>query len=135
MSNADRRHSIEVARRFQSDHPDAGRDAMAAALLHDIGKIRSRLGTMARVAATIIGPRTRRFQLYHDHERLGAEMLRKIGSSPATIAIVDGTSSDAVVVAALRRPRTTSSEPSATGPRRSHLAFDEPDSAEDHPGD
>ena len=97
MSNQDRRHSIEVARRYTAAAPknklgESPRDEMAAALLHDVGKLASALGTTARVIATITGPRTKRFALYHDHERIGADMLVAAGSSAVTVGLVDGTS-------------------------------------------
>lgn len=103
MQAQDRRHSIEVARRFVALVADPPRSAVAAALLHDVGKIRSRLGTANRVAATVLGPRTERFRLYHDHERLGAEMLRDAGADVLTVALVDGTSTHAALADALRR--------------------------------
>jgi putative nucleotidyltransferase with HDIG domain len=102
MPSADRRHSIEVARRFEAADPHPGREAMAAALLHDVGKARCDLGTFGRVAATVFGPRTQKFRLYHDHEQIGAEMLRDAGSADLTIALVDGTSVDVATLAALR---------------------------------
>ena len=61
---------------------------MAAACLHDVGKLDSGLGTFGRVAATIVGPRTARFRRYHDHEAIGARWLEERGSSPATVALV-----------------------------------------------
>jgi hypothetical protein len=88
MSNADRRHAIVVARRFASLRPDATRDEMAGALLHDVGKIEAGLSTFGRVAATVIGPRTRRFRTYHDHEAIGARWLEEQGSSPGTVELV-----------------------------------------------
>ena len=57
---------------------------MAGALLHDVGKLESGLGTLARVVATIVGPRTARFRRYHDHERIGADLLVAAGSTPVT---------------------------------------------------
>jgi putative nucleotidyltransferase with HDIG domain len=99
---ADQRHSIEVARRFSAILAEAQREDMAAALLHDVGKLASGLGTFARVAATLVGPRSGRLRQYHDHERLGAEMLRTAGSSPETIALVANTSLRGDVAAALR---------------------------------
>jgi hypothetical protein len=102
MSVADQRHSIEVARRFSTLVPESPRDDMAAALLHDVGKLASGLGTFARVAATLIGPRTRRFRQYHDHERLGVEMLHAAGSSHETLALLADTSPRVDVVIALR---------------------------------
>jgi hypothetical protein len=87
---ADRRHSIEVARRFQS-MGQWTRDETAGALLHDIGKLRSGLGTWIRVVATVVGPRTERFRLYHDHERIGADMLTAAGSAEVTVDLLRGT--------------------------------------------
>lgn len=88
MSDADRRHAIEVARRFTDRRPDASRAEMAGALLHDVGKVASGLGTFGRVVATVVGPRTARLRIYHDHERLGADALAAAGSDPATVALV-----------------------------------------------
>lgn len=90
MSNADRRHSIVVARRFVADGDAPSRDETAGCLLHDVGKTESGLGTWARVAATVVGARGRRFSSYHDHERLGAELCRAAGSSEETILLVSG---------------------------------------------
>lgn len=90
MTPADRRHSIEVAGRFASFRPAATRDELAGALLHDVGKVESGLGTWGRVAATVVGPRTRRFRTYHDHERIGAEWLAACGSDPSTVELVLG---------------------------------------------
>jgi hypothetical protein len=89
LSVADRRHAITVARRFES-MGSWTRDEIAAALLHDIGKLDSDLGTASRVVATVVGPRTARFRSYHDHERIGAEMLAGVGSATATIELVRG---------------------------------------------
>ncbi len=90
MSNPDRRHTITVARRFVSLAPDAPAAAVAGALLHDIGKLDSGLGTYRRVMATIVGPRTAAFRRYHDHEAIGAEWIAAIGSSPITVELVRG---------------------------------------------
>ena len=89
MSAVDRRHAVVVARRFAA----AGewtREEMAGALLHDVGKLESSLGTIARVVATVVGPRGRRFHQYHQHEEVGAAMLAEAGSSPDTVALVRG---------------------------------------------
>jgi putative nucleotidyltransferase with HDIG domain len=88
LAPADQRHAIVVARRFADLAPQASPPEMAAALLHDIGKLESGLGTAARVMATLVGPRTDRFRLYHEHEQLGAEMLRALGSDPVTVSLV-----------------------------------------------
>lgn len=90
MTVQDRRHSILVARRFVEFAPGASRPDVAAALLHDVGKLASELGTISRVVATVVGPRTVRFKQYHDHERLGAEMLAAAGSSPVTVELAQG---------------------------------------------
>lgn len=102
MERADRRHTLQVAHRFQERRPSADRDEMAAALLHDVGKLRCGLGTFGRVAATVVGPHTRRFRVYHDHEQIGVEMLAAIGASAETTALIDGTSTRADALAALR---------------------------------
>ena len=94
LSAVDRRHAIAVARRFEAAGRTMdvawSRDEMAGALLHDIGKLDSSLGTAGRVAATVFGPRTARFRRYHDHEQLGADMLVVAGSTPLTIDLVRG---------------------------------------------
>jgi hypothetical protein len=90
MSNQDRRHSALVGRRFIDRRPDAPRAAVAGAILHDVGKIECGLGTIARVVATIVGPRTHRFRAYHDHEEIGARLLAAAGSDPITVELVRG---------------------------------------------
>lgn len=86
----DRRHSLLVARRFVALAGAPTREEVAAALLHDIGKLDCGLGTFARVLATIVGPHGRRFRRYHDHERIGAELLRQAGSAPSTVELAQG---------------------------------------------
>jgi hypothetical protein len=88
LSNVDRRHAVEVARRFAERRPSAAREEMAAACLHDVGKLDAGLGTLGRVVATVIGPRTARFRTYHDHEEIGARWLEERGSSPVTVALI-----------------------------------------------
>ena len=56
MSAADRRHAVVVARRVDGTlGPAATRAVLAAALLHDVGKIESGFGPVRRVAATVAG--------------------------------------------------------------------------------
>ena len=102
MSNADRRHSVRVARRVEAAlGEDAPRPVMAAALLHDVGKTDAHLGTYGRVIATVTialaGKKLvaswtetrglyRRLGLYAEYPRLGAEMLELAGSDPLTVA-------------------------------------------------
>ena len=92
MMVQDRRHSVMVGRRFVKYRPIATQSEVAGALLHDVGKSAARLGTFARVLATMVGPRTSRLRQYHDHESIGATMLRSIGSDEMTIAMVGGSS-------------------------------------------
>ena len=100
MPGRDQRHSIEVLKRFLVLYPEATRAQGAAALLHDVGKVHSGLGWFGRIVATVVGPRTNRFRLYHLHEELGAEMLRGI-SEAETVALVRGEGSVLVVTALL----------------------------------
>jgi hypothetical protein len=93
MSGADRRHAAGVARKVVADlGPDATRPVVAAALLHDSGKVVSGLATFARVGATVVGAvagRDRpggRVGLYLRHPQLGAELLAEAGSDPLTVA-------------------------------------------------
>jgi hypothetical protein len=84
MSAADRRHAIGVARAVPPD-------LAPAALLHDVGKTVSGLGTFARVAATVLGWAGRdrwhgRVGDYLHHDVLGAELLRAAGSSELTVS-------------------------------------------------
>ena len=91
FSIADRRHSVEVAQRFAVFLPEASREHRTGVLLHDIGKIQSNLSTLMRVCATVIGPRTKRFALYHQHEKIGITMLRHAGSHADVIAVLNQT--------------------------------------------
>jgi hypothetical protein len=82
MSAADRRHAIGVARAVPED-------LAPAALLHDVGKTVSGLGTFARVGATVLGwfgrDRWRgRVGDYLHHDALGADLLRAAGSAELT---------------------------------------------------
>lgn len=103
MSNPDRRHAAGVARAVAADlGTDADRPVIAAAVLHDSGKVVSGLRTPARVAATLLWatlddevamrwadrPRgwKRRLGQYRLHPSLGAELLAEAGSDPLTVA-------------------------------------------------
>ena len=101
FSIADRRHSVEVTQRFAVLLPGASREQRAGVLLHDIGKIQSNLSTLMRVGATLVGPRTKRFRLYHQHEEIGVTMLRHAGSHADVIAVLNQTC-NAEVAAAFR---------------------------------
>jgi hypothetical protein len=101
MWNPDRRHAIVVARRVERalGH-EAGRPVLAAALLHDVGKVESGLHTYGRVVATLSAAAaghetalawsatrgfTRRVGLYVRHPEIGAEMLELAESDPLTV--------------------------------------------------
>ena len=104
MPGPDRRHSAGVARRVERALGDeATRPVLAAALLHDVGKLDAHLRTYGRVVATLAGATvrhdevvirqwtttsgfTRRVGLYLSHPRLGADLLRMAGSDPLTVA-------------------------------------------------
>ena len=86
----DQRHSIAVLHRFLKLRPGATRPELRAALLHDIGKIESNLGVLGRVVATLVGRRGARFTAYHDHEKIGSQMLQNIYSDSVTIRLVAG---------------------------------------------
>jgi putative nucleotidyltransferase with HDIG domain len=96
--NHDQRHAIGVARDVQArlaDTPYADDPQwLSAALLHDIGKLDSRLGVYGRVVATVSGSVagrehadawsessgfTRRVGLYLRHAELGADRIRIVG--------------------------------------------------------
>lgn len=100
LSVQDRRHAILVARRFVALAPDASREFVAGALLHDVGKQASGLGTLSRVVATVVGARGARFRRYHDHEALGASMAAEAGSAAATVALIRGEGPMASLLAA-----------------------------------
>ena len=101
MSKADRRHAVGVARRVERAlGAEAERPVLAAALLHDVGKVASGLGTVGRVLATMVGLGggralagewskaggiTRRVGLYLRHDEVGADMLALAGSHPLTV--------------------------------------------------
>ena len=103
MSGPDRRHAVGVARdtlRLLEGGPPVGREVMASALLHDVGKIEARLGTIGRAlvtaAALVVGRRRlmspgadrgwrHRARQYLAHDRIGAILLEEAGSDPLTV--------------------------------------------------
>lgn len=94
MSGADRRHAIAVARRVESAIDEPDRPVLAAALLHDVGKVDSALGTPTRVVATVIGlvgghrasASEGRIGRYLRHPCIGADLLAAAGSDGLTVA-------------------------------------------------
>ena len=101
MSRADRRHAVGVARRVERAlGAEATPPVVAAALLHDVGKVAAGLGTYGRVVATVAGAAagrsmaqawtqgrgfTRRVGLYLRHDELGGDMLAMAESDPLTV--------------------------------------------------
>ena len=110
MSNPDRRHAIEVSRRFEAAvrrrrPPDDGRGAaprlredrqrpghLPSRRSHDLDRP-GRAGT-GRTARGASG----RVARYARHEPIGADLLAQAGSDPLTVALVGGTT--------MRRPAT-----------------------------
>jgi hypothetical protein len=93
QSGPDRRHAVAVAREVVAAiGPRADRPVVAAALLHDVGKVEAGLGTLARVPATLLGMlfgRERwggRLGAYLRHDAVGADLLRRAGAAPLTVA-------------------------------------------------
>jgi len=94
MSGPDRRHAVAVARRTEEAlGPRATRPVVAAALLHDVGKVEAGLGTFPRVGATLLAAVAGRERLarrqgrvgrYVRHDVLGADLLDAAGSDPLT---------------------------------------------------
>lgn len=132
MSGPDRRHAVGVARDaiqlLGPGEPDRG--VVAAALLHDVGKVEAGIGTFGRAGVTLIAmvvgrarllrwspadppatrpPRRARIGMYLAHDRLGAMLLAAAGSDPLTVAwaaehhlAAASWSVDATVAAALK---------------------------------
>ena len=91
MAPIDRREGLVTARRLsRSQSVRAHREALAAALLHDAGKARARLGAVGRAVATLLGEGVgparlaqwersdgwrRRVADYRDHPAVGEDLL------------------------------------------------------------
>lgn len=108
MANPDRRHAVAVARAVAADlGPAVGREVVAAALLHDVGKVVSGFGTFRRVGATVVWEGLerarpdreraarwatadhaglRRLGQYRRHPELGAELLAAARAHELTVA-------------------------------------------------
>lgn len=106
MSGPDRRHAVGVARgtvALLGDRLGQRREVLASALLHDVGKIESGLGTFERAFVTalamVVGrtrlvgsanPREKRFRrrtrLYLTHDQVGGRLLNEAGSAEMTVA-------------------------------------------------
>ena len=92
MSVADQRHAFGVASSVDAALDGADRPVLAAALLHDVGKVASGLGTWSRVGATLVGAVTssarpaRWAGRYLRHPAEGAALLAEAGSDPLPVA-------------------------------------------------
>jgi hypothetical protein len=97
LSGPDRRHAVGVARRTIEALGDEAstRPVVAAALLHDVGKVDAGYGTLRRSLATayalVVGHERARSSngrtgRYLRHDVLGAEMLQAAGSDGLTVA-------------------------------------------------
>lgn len=102
MSGPDRRHSAGVARRVERRlGNEATPPVLAAALLHDIGKLHCKLRTFGRVVATLtiktagreeveswrhVGGLHRRIALYSLHPNIGGDDLELAGSDELVVA-------------------------------------------------
>jgi hypothetical protein len=96
MSGPDRRHAVGVARAVVASlGPSAAtRPVVAAALLHDVGKVEAGLGTFGRVPATLAGLAaghrrsaawTGTVGTYLRHDSVGADLLRAASADPLTV--------------------------------------------------
>lgn len=69
----------------------AERAVLAAALLHDVGKVDAGLGVLGRTVATVVGVVAGhdraggRIARYLAHDRIGAALLEDAGSDPLTV--------------------------------------------------
>ncbi len=110
LSPADQRHSLQVARDVERRLPEVDRPVVAAAVLHDVGKLVCGYRTYARVFATMFwgvvpGPFRSRFAFgwasgrglgklevfqklgqYRIHPELGRDLLGAAGSADFTAA-------------------------------------------------
>jgi hypothetical protein len=96
LGPADRAESVAVARRVARALGDRAEPVLvAAALVHDVGKVHARLGTVGRSAATVLAAavghrRARRFAnrvgRYVNHDELGGADLRAAGARPELAA-------------------------------------------------
>jgi hypothetical protein len=89
----DQRHAYLVAHRVKTSLP-GNSDAIAAALLHDVGKAASRLGPISRSLATIFAmvriPVPAHWRAYLDHGTIGAVELEAAGARPLAVGFAAG---------------------------------------------
>ena len=100
MPNHDQRHAVAVSRRVESalpvgnNSPESSTDWIEVSLMHDVGKLPSRLSVLGRASATIMWgvakklgiPSSRlgrRVDLYVNHSSIGAALVIEAGGSVA----------------------------------------------------
>lgn len=92
MARPDRKHAAGVAREVDRLLGGADRPVVAAAVLHDVGKIESGLGTFARAGATAVAAVVDRRRVggrlgsYLRHDVVGARLLEAAGADPLTVS-------------------------------------------------
>jgi hypothetical protein len=79
---ADQRHGYNAALKVAG--AGGSSELVVAALMHDVGKSRSRLGVLGRTWATVLmalgAPMSGRLSRYRDHGELGAMDLEQVGA-------------------------------------------------------
>lgn len=95
MDARDREHACRVTRNLLRDHPDAGPELVAAALLHDCGKSVRHYSVIERVLVGLIPNRLTRILppigpigIRAAHPELGAELIAKAGGRPRVAQLV-----------------------------------------------
>ena len=88
QADADQRHGYHAALSVSSAEQE-DRDVITAALMHDVGKRKARLGVIGRsIASVMIAlrlPLTERTLLYKDHGKVGAAELVELGAPSLAI--------------------------------------------------
>ncbi len=102
MPHAEQIHAIEVCRRVEASGYDDP-DLLAAALLHDVGKVRAYPTPLERAVVVIVehfAPRLaayfaeseqrwwRAFRVRRHHPCWGAEMVARVGGSARTVELI-----------------------------------------------
>jgi hypothetical protein len=100
----DQRHGLDVLKTLEGNLPDPSPVLRQAALLHDLGKAGASLTVLQRsltVFLAALSPRllqaalrlwpglARRYGIYADHARIGAERLRAVGATELADIIAD----------------------------------------------
>ena len=75
MSKADRQHSYEVFKRTKKNSTE--KDLLLLSLLHDIGKSKIHAGLLFRVLSDLGIVKTKKSEIYLNHEIIGLEILEE----------------------------------------------------------